>query len=188
MTPLLLALLALQAADEEVVPGPDIRFAVQAGVAFLRCDEALGTESDIFAGGEIAFRVSKFEPDHSIGLRAFYRQWDVKFNEFEQQPADLDGEIKIGGLEFIVTYPLVGPLSLGIELGGGAAWIEHDLDDEISGFFSGGAFLRADLVAGLYVEGGGGVLAAFSDFGGQETDTDHISWTGRASAGLEIKF
>jgi hypothetical protein len=188
MTSLLAAVLLLQAGDDEAVPHADIRFAIQAGAVFLRCDEALGTESDIFAGEEVSFRVSKFEPDHSLGLRAYYRQWDLEFNEFDQLPADLDGEFRIVGLELVITYPLAGPLSLGLELGGGAAWIEHDLDDETAGFFSGGAFLRVDLVAGLYLEGGGGALSAFTDFGGQSDDSDHISWMGRISAGLELSF
>src|SRR5688572_16738487 len=188
MTILLLAAALLQAGEEDTVPHADIRFAVQAGAVFLRCDEALGTESDFFAGEEISLRVSKFEPDHSLGIRAFYRQWDLEFNEFNQQPADLDGEFRIAGLEIVVTYPVAGPLSLGLELGGGAAWIEHDLDDETAGFFSGGAFLRVDLAAGIYLEGGGGAISAFTDFGGQSDDTDHVSWTVRFSAGLEIPF
>jgi hypothetical protein len=185
---LLASSLFLQAGGAAKETGPVARSGVEVGAVFLRLDDALGAESKIVQGVEFAFQMSKPMPEYTIGFRAYYRRWDVTFEEFNQLPADLDGELQQLGLDLVVTYPLTGPLTLGVELGGGAQKLEHDLDKETSAFFEGGAFLRLDLFAGLYIEAAGGAFAAFTEFGGQEADTDHVSWTGRLNLGLEINF
>jgi hypothetical protein len=181
MSALLLAIFLLQQD-----PGPRSGFEV--GAVFLHLDSELGAEEDVIPGGEIAFQFVKTEPDYTIGLRAYYRRWDVTFEEFDQQPADLDGEVDQLGLDLVVTYPVLPPLHLGVEIGGGALRLDHELDDETSAYFSIGAFLRLDLFGGFYVAAGGGPLVAFTEFGRQSDDTDHISWTGRVDLGFQIEF
>src|SRR5262245_5029570 len=151
MPVLLAAALMLQAAPDESLPEPAPRSGLQAGLAFLRLDSAIGAEDGILPGFEIAFHMSKPEPKYAIGLRAYYRTWDVKFEQFNQADADLDGEAQQLGLDLVVTYPIAGPLTLGVELGGGGLRLEHDLDKEDSLYVDDGAFLRLDLFAGLYL-------------------------------------
>ncbi|HZN63055.1 MAG TPA: hypothetical protein VFC90_11680 [Planctomycetota bacterium] len=188
MSLLLLGLLFAQAGDDEKPPPRTHHSGVEAGVVFLHLDSQLGAEDKLVPGIEAAFAFSKSEPKYSIGFRAYYRQWEVTFEEFNQAPADLDGEVQQLGADLVVSYPLPGPLSLVVEVGGGVMRLEHDLDEETTGFFEGGAYLRIDLIAGLYVEAGGAAFAALTEFGGQDDDTNHVSWVGRVSAGLEIDF
>ena len=184
MPTLLLAAFLLQSGAPE--PGP--KSSLDAGIVYLLLDPALGAEEEFVPGVEAAFQMSMSEPKYTIGLRAYFRQWDVKFEEFNQLPADLDGEAQQLGLSLVVSYPLTPKLSLAIELGGGGFRLEHDLDDETAFFFEGGAYLRVDLVAGLFVQAGGGAFAAFTEFGGQEDDSDHVSWIARVTAGLQFDF
>lgn len=188
MTPLLFAALLMQAGQEEPPPFRAPQSGVEAGAAYLHLDAALGAEDGLIPGVEVAFQMSVGMPKYALGLRAYYRRWDVAFDEFDRQPADLDGEVHQFGLDFVVTYPFAGPLTLGVELGGGGLRLEHDRDKELSAFFEGGAFLRLDLVSGLYVEAVGLAMAAFTEFGGQDPDSDHISWVGRLGLGFEIAF
>lgn len=188
MSHVLLVALLLQAGDEEPAPQPGPRSGFDAGFVYLHLDPALGAEEGLIPGFEVAFHMSKPMPEYTIGLRGYYRRWDVTFEEFNQLPADLDGEVQQLGLDLVVTYPFAGPLTLGVEFGGGGLRIEHDLDEETAAFVQGGAFLRLDLFAGLYLEAAGGAMAAFTEFGGQDPDSDHVSWTGRVNLGLEIAF
>ena len=178
----------LQEGFDEPPPPPGPRSAVEVNVIGLHLDPAIGAKDKYVPGFEAAFHMLKPEPAYSIGLRAYYRAWDVTFDEFNRQPADLDGEAEQLGLDLVVLYPLTGPFYVGVELGGGGLRLEHDLDKEDSLFVEGGAFLRCDLFAGLYVEVGGHAFCAFTEFGGQDDDTDHVSFTGRAGVGLELEF
>ena len=187
MSLLLIAALLLQSGDPPA-NAPAGRSGLEAGVAFLHLDAALGAEDGLIQGVEAAFVMTKPMPEYSIGLRAYYRRWDVTFEQFNQLPADLDGEVQQLGLNLVVTYPFAGPLTLGVELGGGVERLEHDLDEETAAFFEGGAFLRLDLVAGLYVEAAGLAQGALTEFGGQDSDSDHVSWVGRVNLGLELAF
>src|SRR5688572_11630583 len=112
MSLLLTAALLLQAGDDEAPAPPGPRSAVEAGAAFLRLDPALGAESGFLPGFEVAFYMSKTEPDHTIGFRAYYRRWEVTFDEFNQLPADLDGDVQQLGIDLVVTYPLLDSISL----------------------------------------------------------------------------
>jgi len=188
MTFLLVVTLVTQAGLQDPPPEPGPVSGLEAGIIFLRLDSVLGAEGGFEPGYEIAFHMTRPEKGYTIGLRAYYRAWDVTFGEFEQQPADLDGDVQQLGVDLVVTYPLLGPLSLGIELGGGGMRIEHDEDQDDSWFFETAGYLRLDLFAGLYIQAGGGAFAAFTEFGGQSDDTDHISWIARGSAGFEISF
>jgi hypothetical protein len=181
-----LLFLATLLAQADVEPGP--RSGLEGGIAFLMLDPALGGEDKTVQGFEVAFHMSKPEPTYTLGLRAYYRRFDVTFDEFNQLPADLDGDVQQLGLNLVVTYPLTGPLSLGVEFGGGGIQLEHDLDDELSFFVEGGAFLRVDLFAGLYVQAGAVAIGAFTEFGGQDDDSDHVSYVGRATVGFEVDF
>ena len=188
MSLLILAVLLAQSGDDEA-PKPRTRHSgLEGGIAFLHLDSQIGAEDRLIPGIEVAFEFSKTEPKYSIGFRAYYRQWEVTFNEFEQLPADLDGEVEQLGADLVVSYPLAGPLSLGVEFGGGVMRLEHDLDEETTGFFEGVVSLRVDLVAGLDIEAGAGAFVALTEFGGQDDDTNHVSWIGRVTAGLEIDF
>jgi hypothetical protein len=173
---------------DERPPEPGPRSGLEVNVIGLHLDDAIGSKDRYTMGFEAAFYMLKPEPKYSIGLRAFYRRWEVTFDEFEGLPADLDGDVQQLGLDLVVLYPLTGPLFLGVELGGGGLRLEHDLEEEDSFFFEGGAFLRCDLFAGLYVEAGGHAFTAFTEFGGQDDDTDHVSFTARAGVGLELEF
>lgn len=188
MSLLLIAALLLQAGDDEAPAGPGPRSAVEASAVFLRLDSALGAESGFIPGFEIAFYMSKTEPDHTIGFRAYYRRWEVTFDQFNQLPADLDGDVQQLGLDLVVTYPVIESVSFGVELGGGGVRLEHDVDSETSFFFEAGAFLRLDLIAGFYLTAAGLAFGAMTEFGGQEEDSDHVSWVGRVTLGLEIEF
>lgn len=188
MTLILAATLLLQTGGDDPVPTLTGRSGVEAGPVFLHLDSALGAEEGLIQGFEVAFQMSKPMTDYTIGLRAYYRRWDVTFERFNQLPADLDGDVQQLGLDLVVTYPFAGPLTLGVELGGGGLRIEHDLDDETAAFFEGGAFARLDLFAGLYLEVSGMAQSSLTDFGGQETDSDHVSWVGRVNLGFELAF
>jgi hypothetical protein len=183
-----LLLLAVLLAQDEAPPPRTQHSGLEAGIVFLLLDPKIGAEDGPVPGSEAAFMFTKSEPEYSIGFRAYYRRWEVTFEEFNQLPADLDGEVEQLGLDLIVGYPLAGPLSLSIELGGGVMKLEHDLDKETTGFVEGGAFLRVDLIAGFYVEGGAAAVLAFTEFGGQSDDTDHVNWVGRVNLGFEIDF
>lgn len=184
MPTLLLAAFLLQSGDAD--PGP--KSSVDAGIVYLFLDPALGAEKEMVPGVEAAFQMSMSEPKYTIGLRAYYRQWDVKFEEFNQLPADLDGEAQQLGLNLVVTYPFTPALSLAVELGGGGFRLEHDEDEETAFFFEGGAYLRLDLIGGLFVQAGGGAFGALTEFGGQEDDSDHVSWIARFTAGFQFDF
>ena len=188
MSLLLLTAFLLQAPGEDAPSPPGPRSGFEAGLAFLRLDPALGAEDKFVPGVEVAFFMSKAEPDYSVGMRAYYREWEVTWEEFNQLPADLDGKVQQLGLDLVVTYPLTGPLKLNVEIGGGGLRLEHDLDEETAFFFEGGAYLRVDLFAGLFIEAGGGAFGALTEFGGQDPDTDHVSWMGRVNVGLELEF
>ncbi|HEU4338679.1 MAG TPA: hypothetical protein VFS19_01310 [Planctomycetota bacterium] len=184
MPTLLLAVFLLQSGDKD--PGP--KSSLDAGIVYLLLDPALGAEEKMVPGVEAAFQMSMSEPRYTIGLRAYYRQWDVKFEEFNQLPADLDGEARQLGLNLVVTYPFTPALSLAVELGGGGFLLEHDEDEETAFFFEGAAYLRLDLLGGLFVQAGGGAFGALTEFGGQEDDSDHVSWIARITLGLQFDF
>ena len=190
MITLLAAVFLLQAPlpGEKEEPSLDIRYGLEGGVAWLRLDPAIGAEDGLVPGVEGAFTASLRQPKYTIGLRAYYRRFDVTFEEFNGANADLDGEVQQLGLNLVVTYPFLGPLTIGVELGGGGLMMEHDLEEETSSFFEGGGFLRLDLFAGLYLHASGLAQFAMTNFGGQETDSDHLSWTGRVGLGFEIAF
>ncbi|HKS16834.1 MAG TPA: hypothetical protein VJU16_05950 [Planctomycetota bacterium] len=188
MSLLLLAALLAQDGTDEAPPKPSHHSSLEVGIAYLLLDPTIGAEDGVVAGMEAAFQISKTEPQYSIGFRAYYRAWEIKFEEFNQAPADLDGDVEQLGVNLVVMYPIPGPVTLGVELGGGVMRLEHDLDEETTGFVEGGAFLRLDLVAGLYIEAGALAVGAFTEFGGQDDDTDHVNWVGRVNVGLEIDF
>ena len=186
---LLLALAVLcQTGLEDPPPEPGPKSGLDVGVIFLRLDPAIGAESGWEPGYEIAFHMARPEKKYTIGLKAYYRAWEVTFNELEQLPADLDGDVRQLGLDLVVTYPLIGALSLDIELGGGGMRIEHDEDQDDSWFFETAGYLRLDLFSGLFIQAGGGAFAAFTEFAGQSDDTDHVSWIVRGTVGFEIDF
>ena len=188
MSLLLLAVFLLQEPGEGAPAHSGPRSGFEAGLAFLSLDPALGAEDKLAPGFEVAFSMSTAEPKYTLGMRAYYRKWEVNFEEFNQLPADLDGEVEQLGLNLVITYPLTGPLSLGVEFGGGGMRIEHDLDEETSFFFEGGAFVRLDLFFGLFIQAGGVAFGALTEFGGQEADSDHVSWVGKVNAGFELEF
>ena len=188
MSALLALALLCQTGLDDPPPEPGPRSGLEVGVIFLRLDSALGAESGFEPGYEVAFQMTRPEKGHTIGLRAYYRAWEVTFNEFEQVPTELDGDVQQLGVDLAVAYPLIGSLSFVVELGGGGMRIEHDEDQDDSWFFETAGYLRLDLFAGLYIQAGGGAFAAFTEFGGQSDDTDHISWIARGSAGFEISF
>lgn len=184
MSTLFLAALLMQSSSPD--PGP--KSSLDAGLVYLFLDPALGAEEKMVPGFEAAFQMSMSEPQYTIGFRAYFRQWDVKFEEFNQLPADLDGEAQQLGLNLVVTYPFTPALSLAVEFGGGGFRLEHDEDEETAFFFEGGAYVRLDLFGGLFVQAGGGAFTAFTEFGGQDDDTDHISWIARITAGFQFDF
>src|SRR5262245_36649404 len=188
MSLLILAALLAQAGGDEAPPPRTHHSGLEGGIVFLHLDSQIGAEDKLVPGFEGAFEFSKTEPEYSIGFRAYYRQWEVKFEEFNQLPADLDGEVAQLGADLVVGYPLAGRLGVTVELGGGVIRLEHDLDEETTGFFEGGASLRVDLIAGLYIEAGAAGFIAMTEFGNQDDDTNHVSWIGRVTAGLEIDF
>ena len=188
MSTLLLALVLLQSGQGGDILRGKPRTGFEAGAVFLHLDSALGAEDGLLQGEEAAFRMSLIARDFTVGMRAYYRRWDVKFEQFDRQPADLDGEVQELGLDLIVTYPIALPLSVGVELGGGGLRLEHDLDKETDFFFEGGGFVRLELPAGFHVEASGQIQFAETEFGGQNPDTDHVSWAGRVTVGFEVKF
>ncbi|HTF56758.1 MAG TPA: hypothetical protein VK661_05945 [Planctomycetota bacterium] len=188
MSTLILTLALLQAGHGEDILRGEPRTGFEIGAVFLHLDSAIGAKDGLIQGEEAAFRMSLVAQEFTVGMRAYYRRWDITFEEFNRQPADLDGTAQELGLDLIVTYPIARPLSVGVELGGGGLRLEHDLDKETDFFVEGGGFVRLELPAGFHVEASGQIQFALTEFGGQDPDTDHVSWAGRVTLGFEIKF
>ena len=188
MSPLIAVLLLLQTGPSHGFPPGAPRSGLEAGPVFIHFDAALGAEDGLVQGVEAAFRMSLVTEEFTLGTRFWYRQWDLKFEELNQAPADLDAEAQQIGLDITVGYPLAPPFSAGLAFGGGAMILEHDNDREVAPVFEVGPFARLDLLGLLYVEAGGMLQFSMTDFGGQDTDSDHISWAGRISLGFEIGF
>ncbi|HEY3226560.1 MAG TPA: hypothetical protein VGK61_06170 [Planctomycetota bacterium] len=188
MSTLLLTLTLLQAGQGSEILRGEPRTGFELGAVFLHLDSAIGAEDGLLQGEEAAFRMSLVSREFTVGMRAYYRRWDLKFEEFDRRPADLDGEAQELGLDLIVTYPIAPPLSAGVEFGGGGLRLEHDLDKETDFFVEGGGFVRLELPAGFHVEASGQIQFAMTEFGGQDADTDHVSWAARLTIGFEINF
>jgi hypothetical protein len=188
MSSLIAVLALLQTGPARGFPPGTPRSGVEAGPVFVHFDSALGAEDGVVQGIEAAFRMAFVTDEFTLGTRAWYRRWDVKFEQFNRAPADLDGEAHQLGLDITVGYPFAGPLSGGVSFGGGALLLKHDRDRELAPVFEAGPFARLEIFPLFYVEAGAMLQFAMTEFGGQKADTDHISWAGRLSLGFEIGF
>ncbi|MBI4563825.1 MAG: hypothetical protein HY716_03920 [Planctomycetes bacterium] len=151
-------------------------------------DKALGVESGGTPGMEFAVRIGGAIEDLDVAYRVYYRFWEPTFDRFREQDTDLDGEVHAIGADLTLTAPLNEFARAGIAAGAGGIIFKHDLDRDEAVLLEGGPIFRLVPLDFLYVEAAALVQSAWTDFGRQDRDRNHLSYTFRLALGIEFGF